>query len=167
MDDRRKIAIAVILAILATVAIRFGYRSAEAPPAKMSPTKSKVPAGTVVPEPDSAGVPGNVALPDVVTAAAPQSGSKFRSFNLRVEGDKFIPDTLAVRVGDTVHVNITAADKDYDFVQPDYGLNGVLPAGQTKILEFQAITEGKYTLYCGKCGGPENGPVGYIIVVGE
>ncbi len=166
MTDNRKtllIAIAVVVILILAWVI---YRKAEIPaPEGTMPTRSEVPAGTVVPDKDSVNTPENVAVPGLVTAAAPQSESKFRSFDIRVEGDKFVPDTVAVNVGDTVHVNLTAADKDYDFVQPDYGFSGALPKGKTKILEFQATSEGKYTLYCAKCGGPEKGPVGYIIVV--
>lgn len=129
------------------------------------PTRMDVPADTVVPEKDSANIPENVAIPEVVVPAAPEAESNFRVFDLMVKGDKFIPDTVAVNVGDTVHINISAADKSYDLVQPDYGFKVVLPKGETKVLEFQATNDGKYVLYCEKCGGPENGPVGYIIVV--
>lgn len=162
---------AVAIIIILLLAARFAYRPREAPPAETLPetlsTRTEAPEGIVVPEEDSTNTPENVAIPDTVTAAAPQVEAKFRSFNLRVEGDKFIPDTVVVNVGDTVHINISAADKDYDFFQPDYGFAGVLPKGQTKVLEFQATSEGKYTLYCAKCGGPEKGPVGYIIVVSK
>lgn len=167
--ENRKIWIGVGVAVAVILLAWLAYRSeGPAPEGEgMTPTRSEVPAGTVVPEKDSANISGNVAIPEMVTAAAPQAEAKFRSFDLRVEGDKFLPDTVAVNMGDTVHVNISAVDKDYDFVQPDYGLRGVLPRSQTKILEFQATSEGKYTLYCAKCGGPEKGPVGYIIVVNK
>lgn len=118
-----------------------------------------------VPEVGSTAVPENVAVPEVVVPAAPASPAKLRIFSLRVEKDKFIPDTVVVNVGDTVHLNITATDKDYDFFQPEKGFNGSLPKGETKVLEFQADTEGRYALYCARCGGPENGPVAQLVIV--
>lgn len=163
------IGIGVAVAVILLVWLWLAYRGEELSPESAAPisTRSEVPSGIVVPEKDSTSTPANVAVPSVVTAAAPQGETKFRSFDLRMEGGKFIPDTVAVYVGDTVHINISAVDKDYDFVQPDYGFRSVLPKGQTRVLEFQATTEGKYILYCEKCGGPENGPVGYIVVVGK
>jgi hypothetical protein len=157
----------VIAAALAAVAVGwFVYRSAETPAPEGPPrTRSEVPPGTVVPEEGATGLSGNVAVPDVVVAAAPQSANKFRNFNLKLEGDKIIPDTVAVNLGDVVHINLTAADKDYDIVQPDYGLNLSLRRGETRFLEFQAVAGDKFMMYCSRCGGPEKGPVGYIAVV--
>lgn len=165
MPDRKTLTI-IAVAVLIVLVGWFAYRSSKEPAPEGPPqTRTEAPADTVVPDAGAADIPENVAVPEVVISAAPQAESKFRSFKIRVEGDKFVPDTVAVNVGDTVHIDLTAVDKTYDFVQPDYGVSGALPAGATKVLEFQATTEGKYTLYCAGCGGPEEGPVGYIVVV--
>lgn len=132
-----------------------------------SATKTEVPKGATVPEKGAANVPGNVATPQIVGPAAPTTDAKFRSFNMQVEGGKFVPDTVIVRKGDTVHINIAAVDKDYDFYQPDYGFSFPLPKGKGKVLEFGATAEGKYTFFCRECGGPEKGPLGYIVVVAK
>jgi heme/copper-type cytochrome/quinol oxidase subunit 2 len=163
------IIVAAVVVVILAVSAWFVYRSPETPRSEKETgatgTRSEVPADVVVPDVGSTNVPENVAVPQTVSPAAPNVEAKFRSFDLRVEGNKFVPDTVAVNVGDTVHINITATDKDYDFVQPEYGFRGSLPKGATKVLEFQATAEGKYTLYCEKCGGPEKGPLAYIIVV--
>ncbi|MDO8664134.1 MAG: cupredoxin domain-containing protein [Candidatus Liptonbacteria bacterium] len=129
-----------------------------------SATRQEVSSGIVVPDTTST-VSANVAKPSIVAQAAPGSSSKFRSFSLSVTGGKFVPDTVIVNAGDTVHLNITAADKDYDFYQPDYGLSTPLPKGTQKVVEFQATSLDKYTFYCKACGGPSKGPVGYVTVV--
>lgn len=131
-----------------------------------SATRQEVSSGVVVPDATaSSTVPANVAKPKIVTEAAPGSTSKFRSFSLSVTGGKFVPETVIVNAGDTVHLDITASDKDYDFYQPDYGLSTVLPKGVKKVVEFQATSQDKYTFYCQSCGGPSKGPVGYVTVV--
>ncbi len=131
-----------------------------------STTRQEVGSGVVVPDASaSSTVPANVAKPSIVTEAAPGSTSKFRSFSISVTGGKFVPETVIVNAGDTVHLNITAADKDYDFYQPDYGLSTPLPKGAQKVVEFQATSQDKYTFYCQSCGGPSKGPVGYVTVV--
>ncbi len=129
-----------------------------------SATRQSVSSNVTVPDATST-VSSNVAAPKIVTQAAPGSTSKFRSFSLSVTGGKFIPDTVIVNAGDTVHLNITATDKDYDFYQPDYGLSTALPKGVAKVVEFQATSQDKYTFYCQSCGGPSKGPVGYVTVV--
>ncbi len=136
--------------------------------AGMTPEKSQtlqaVDPNTVVPDASST-VPANVAAPQLVTQASPNSQSNFRSFSLTVSGNEFTPNTVIVNVGDTVHLNIMAMDKDYDFTQPDTGLSQPLPKGVSKVVEFQATVEGKYTFYCKSCGGPAKGPVGYVTAV--
>ena len=131
-----------------------------------SATREAVSSNVTVPDASaSSTVPANVAKPAIVTQAAPGSTSKFRSFSLSVTGGKFVPETVIVNAGDTVHINITATDKDYDFYQPDYGLSTSLPKGIQKVVEFQATAQDKYTFYCQACGGPSKGPVGYVTVV--
>ena len=108
-------------------------------------------------------MPANVAAPSIV-AAANASGSAFRSFEIKVEGGHFTPDTVIVRQGDTVHIDVTGVDRAYDFTQPDYGFKTLLLKGQSKQIEFNASASGKFKFYCAACGGPDKGPVGYIII---
>lgn len=107
--------------------------------------------------------PANVAVPTTQGAAGNNTSAQYRSFNLNVSGSSFSPDTIIAKLGDTVHLLITSSG-NYDFTQPDYGLNFKLPSGKTTVVEFQATAAGKYKFYCSSCGGPENGPVGYVVV---
>ncbi len=130
-------------------------------------TRQPVPSGTAVPGTSTVNLPASVAKPQFVAPAAPNTSANFRSFNITVSNNTFSPNTVIVNVGDTIHLNITAADKDYDFTQPDYGFKVPLPKGQTKVVEFQATAADKYTFFCKSCGGPNSGPVGYVIVVAK
>ena len=127
--------------------------------------------GTLTTAPTNVAVPNagetstnGVAVPQTETAAAPGATAKYRSFNITVTSSAFTPSTIAVNVGDTVDLQITASGGNYDFTQPDLNLHRLLPQGQTKTVEFSTMTSGKYTFYCSSCGGPSKGPVGYIIV---
>jgi len=106
-----------------------------------------------------------IAVPTVVVPAAPGVDSKFRNFNITAEGGKFIPEKIIVQVGDTVHVNFTAVDKDYDITFPSYNMKQTAKQGQTKILEFQAVQDGSFLYYCESCGGAEGTTKGNIIIV--
>jgi|GEM_PF-496587 hypothetical protein len=129
--------------------------------------RTEVPANIVVPDQNtqlSEAEKKVTAIPTVVTAAAPGVEAQFRSFDIKAEGGVFTPSKIIARVGDTVHVNFTAVDKDYDIVFPSYNMKQSAKKGQTKILEFQAVTEGSFLYYCNACGGETSNTKGNIIV---
>ena len=105
-----------------------------------------------------------IAVPTVVTAAAPGASTKFRSYDITANGGKFEPSQITGRVGDTIHVNFKAVDKGYDIVFPSYNMKQVAAQGETKILEFQAVQEGSFTYYCDSCGGANSTTKGTIVI---
>jgi plastocyanin len=104
------------------------------------------------------------AVPTVVTPAAPGVSAQFRSFDIKAENNQYVPLKVIGRVGDTIHVNFTAVDKDYDIVFPSYNMKQTAKKGETKILEFQAVQEGSFTYYCEMCGGADGPTKGNIII---
>lgn len=124
-------------------------------------TRTKTP-DVAVPDANATNLPKNVAKPETVI---PSGSASIRIFEIKAEGNKFTPDTLIVNNRDTVKIKLTAVDKAYDFTQPDYGLlNYLAKQGQTRTIEFGTSASGKFTFYCASCGGPDKGPVGYIII---
>lgn len=110
-------------------------------------------------------VPENIAQPIFTREKTDSVNSSLkRIFKIKAEDNKFIPDTIVVNQGDTLSLEITAVDQDYDFVQPDYGLTAKISEGETLRGGFQAADPGKFTFYCEICGGLEEGAKGYIIV---
>lgn len=140
-------------------------------PAVVAPAdqfRAEVPVNTVVPGVDTQLTEAQkkeIALPVVVVPAAPGSTSKFRNFKISAENDVFTPTKVIANVGDTVHIDFTAVDKDYDIEFPSYNMRGAAIQGQTRIIEFKARKEGNFSYYCPSCGGPETGPMGQIIIV--
>ena len=128
-----------------------------------SATKSAVPENIKIPEVGEK-TADNVAVPTTVSAAAPGVEAKFRSFDIKGENGSFNPSTVIVKKGDTVHFNFLATDKDYDITFPDYGMKQTAKKGENKILEFQAVAEGKFAYYCDASGGLAGTAKGYIIV---
>ena len=138
------------------------------PAAEKDNFKAEVPVDTVVPELDtnlSVDQQKEIALPAIVVPAAIGSESKFRTFKIIAENDTFIPTKVIANAGDTVHIDFTAVDKSYDIMFPGYNMRQSAKAGETKILEFQALHAGDFTYYCPSCGGPSMGPIGHIIIV--
>jgi len=128
-----------------------------------STTLGEVPSDVRIPEAGDE-QSGDVAVPSIVAEAAPNVEAKLRGFEVKVEGGTFKPGTVAVRQGDTTRIRFTAIDRDYDFTQPDLGLSAKLLQGKEQVIEVAPQTTGRFTFYCESCGGPDQGPVGYLIV---
>jgi heme/copper-type cytochrome/quinol oxidase subunit 2 len=120
-----------------------------------------------VPGVNATGVAAGVAVPSVVAAGSVTGDTSYRSFNIKESASAFTPSMIIVNEGDTAHINLTASGGKVDFTQPDLGLSLTVPAGATKVVQFDADAAGKFTFYCKSCGGPSKGPVGYIEVVAQ
>lgn len=105
-----------------------------------------------------------VAVPTVVTPAAPGVAQRYRSFDIQANGNLFTPSSVIGNINDTIHINLTAVDKDYDIVFPSYNMRGVIKKGQTKPMQFQATQEGSFTFYCESCGGVNSASKGTVII---
>jgi len=134
------------------------------PPDKL---RVAVPKDIKVPEPNaplSATEKTEIAVPTISVPAAPGVAANYRSFEVRAENNKFTPAKIIVNLGDTVHINLTAVDKDYDLTFKSYNLKQTALKGQTKPLEFQAGQAGNYLYYCELCGGVDGPTTGNIII---
>ena len=125
-----------------------------------SPTITKAP-DVAVPDVNSTNLPKNIAKPETVI---PTGSASIRIFEIKAEGGKFTPDTLIVNNRDTVKIKLTSVDKDYDFTLPFYGLKYVIEKSKTADITFSVSNQGKIPFYCTSCGGPDKGPVGYLII---
>lgn len=143
-----------------------------APPAPFVPisstsTRNPAPSSVMIPDVGAKNVAANVAVPSMVTPSLPNTDTNFRQFAMRAEGNVFSPAEVIARVGDIVHIDLTAVDHEYDFTQPDFGIRVSVMKGQTKPVEFNASASGQFTFYCASCGGPAKGPIGYIVIANK
>jgi hypothetical protein len=126
-------------------------------------TRGDAPDDVVVPEEGTVDAPENVAVPENVVAIASQ-GTKFRSFTIEAKQGAYVPNTVIIKAGDTLRLSLTAVDGSYDIMQPDYRLTISALQGASGVFEGGGFTPGKFMFYCERCGGPDKGPVGYLIV---
>lgn len=181
-ENKRYIIIGVaVLAAVIIAAIWYGVAPApsteeQVPPAgEAGPSAAEipegetsapaVPEGITVPSVGEAEAPEGVAVPTVVAPAAPGVSAQFRSFDVKAQSDAFSPNEIRVNQGDTVHINFAAIGKTYDLSIPDYGLKQTAKAGESKVIEFQALNPGTYAFYCDLCGGLQSKTKGTILVV--
>ena len=129
-----------------------------------SQTHLDLPENISVPEKNQQ-VAQDVAAPVSVIPASPQGNQSLRKFEIKAEGNSFKPSEVIVYTGDVVEIKVTAIDKEYDWIQPDYGFNVKIPKGTTKSIEFQATTAFKFVFYCESCCGIKSTSVGYVTIV--
>ena len=132
---------------------------------EQSLTRQEVPEDVMIPELNQEVKDEEIAVPLTVSPASPQGEAMFRRFEISAENDKYSPSEVLVKQGDTVHIDFTAVDKEYDITFPDYGMKQTAQKGEKKILEFQALNPGKFLYYCELCGGIDGNTKGYITVV--
>ncbi|MDD5098895.1 MAG: cupredoxin domain-containing protein [Candidatus Colwellbacteria bacterium] len=172
LGGKKGILIIVIATVLIIVAILFfgilpNMNKKEPVPEDQGPiseTRKPVPDDAAVLEVGDTTSNEEVAVPVSVAPAAPGVEAKLRTFNISADRGVFTPSEVTVNKGDTVHINFSAKDKEYDMVLPDYGMKQIANLGETKIFEFQATDTGKFAYYCELCGGLASPAVGYIIV---
>ncbi len=131
--------------------------------APTSTTVTEVPKDIRIPDAGEKQV-GDIAVPTIVTEAAPNVEARARSYSINVTGNQYSPSTIVGRVGDTITIRFTATDKDYDYTQPDLGLSAKLLKGKEQIIQVAPTATGKFKFFCSSCGGPDKGPVGYLVV---
>jgi heme/copper-type cytochrome/quinol oxidase subunit 2 len=177
---RWKIIVGVVVLVF-LVAVVWGYMNSSVEPEVVEengseeiveeedqdPYRSEVATNTVVPEKDDVVEDERIAVPKAVAPAAPNVESKFRSFDIVASEGMFKPSEIVVNEGDTVHVDFSAEDGEYDITFPSYGMKQTASAGETKILEFQANQSGSFLYYCESCGGEESLATGNIVVVAK
>jgi plastocyanin len=127
-------------------------------------TREDVPSDVQIPEVGQELEDKSIAIPIGTTEVVAGSASKLRIYNISGVNDAFEPSTIIGKVGDTIQINFTAVDKEYDIIFPDYSLKQSAKKGEQKRLEFQATVDGKFTYYCEICGGPDSSAKGYIII---
>jgi len=68
--------------------------------------------------------------------------------------DALSPSYFELGHFDTRQLNITAVDKEYVFQLPEFGIDEVIPMGQTKQVELVGLAVGTHEFICGEtCRG--------------
>ena len=120
-------------------------------------TREKVTTAIPTPDVNATSVSKDVAIPFNVQETGNIS---FRQFEIRGEGNQFVPDTIVVNAGDVIDLKLTAVDGDYNIFFPDFGIKVAVAEGQSTkpgAINFQAATYGQYLFSCSICRGTVTG----------
>ncbi len=111
-------------------------------------------------------IPQNATLtvPVQQAPAAPNSPAKLGIFDMKITKNGFEPNTITVREGDRVTINLTAVDGNYDMLMGDFAYQSV-KQGETKAINMQlAVSPGTYLFTC-KNFCPQGGAIKGTMVV--
>lgn len=96
---------------------------------------------------------------------SPANAEEVKTFEVKAEDYKFIPDTITVNQGDRVIIKATAIDKDHGIGIKEFNINEPLPKGEWVTIEFTADKKGEFTIHCTKfCGWKHFWMSGKLIV---
>jgi heme/copper-type cytochrome/quinol oxidase subunit 2 len=77
----------------------------------------------------------------------------------------FTPDSIHVRVGTLIHLELRATDGAHGFQLSEYGIDESLDKGETKVIDFVAQQKGTCVFRCSHfCGLGHFGMNGTLIV---
>lgn len=111
-------------------------------------------------------VSGDVAVPLAVVDAAPGVDAKRRTFEVTLDGSSFSPAQVIVYAGDTTSIRFKTTAGTCAFSQPDLGLSSNFTTDKEQLIEItpDRSMSGKFAFFCTNLGGPEGGPIGYLVV---
>ena len=88
-----------------------------------------------------------------------------KTFEVKADDYRFIPDTIAVNQGDKVIIRAIAIDRDHGLGIKAFNIDKPLPKGEWVTIEFTADKKGEFTSYCTKyCGWKHFLMTGKLIV---
>lgn len=77
----------------------------------------------------------------------------------------YLPDTVTVKKGIPVQLELSSLDRTHGFDVPGLKLRTDIPPGAPTVLRFTPMKAGTYNLHCDNfCGDGHEGMVGQIIV---
>jgi cytochrome c oxidase subunit 2 len=101
----------------------------------------------------------------VLSSYSFSKAGEVKTFEVKVDDYKFIPDTITVNQGDKVVIKAIAIDKDHGIGIKAFNINKDLPKGKWVTFEFTADKEGEFTIHCSKfCGWKHFWMKGTLIV---
>jgi cytochrome c oxidase subunit 2 len=88
-----------------------------------------------------------------------------KEINVIAKRFSFTPNPIKVKLGERVRLNITSQDVTHGFALPEFGINEIIPAGQTITIEFTANKKGTFAFNCSVvCGAGHSIMKGVLIV---
>lgn len=90
---------------------------------------------------------------DAAEGQAADAEQPVKKIRMYAENWKWVPNTITVKQGTLLKIEVRNIDSPHRFDQKDYGLKVALPEDETVMIEFVADKPGKFKWKCGRpCG---------------
>lgn len=179
MDTKKIVIASVVVLFLVIILLVWGLSKKESPPSVQNNVSTVPPApvttdNSTQPSPVVKGYTPN--LPPVAELTKPKSEapasansalqSKARFFDMQATVNGFTPSSIIVNKGDTVYLNFSARDGDYDFDIPYLGAYfSVVKKGTMRRLPFDVWQSGTFEFACRDYCPPGKKIRGSIVVL--
>ena len=101
----------------------------------------------------------------IVLSFSLSKAEQVKTFEVKGDDYKFIPETITVNKGDKVIIKAISIDKDHGIYIKKYKINQLMPKDQWVTIEFVADRAGEFTIRCSKyCGWKHFLMTGKLIV---
>lgn len=104
-----------------------------------------------------------IACSAVCAAAGAQPAQ--REIRLLARRFEFVPKTITARKGERIRLVVTSEDVDHGIAIPEFGIDQIVKAKQTKVIELDANKEGRFGVICSVfCGDGHPDMTGELVV---
>jgi len=93
-----------------------------------------------------------------------ETGGSTEEFDLKVAGGMFVPQEIKVERGDEVTINLQAFGSARCLKIDEFGVDEIVPLGETGSIVFSASKEGTFIYYCNRPGIGSYRMMGQLIV---
>ncbi len=168
---KKQITIVIVLGVVVFGGIVIGifFRNAQTPQNGPAAPEGNPSSGeTVISKGEyTSEVPKNATLtvPVHEAPAAPNVPQTLGIFSMTVSENGFNPDSITVKNGNLVQINLTAVGVDFDFSMPYTGLYTMVKKGETKQVSFQTTGTGTFVFECRDHCPPSGKIQGTVIVI--
>jgi cytochrome c oxidase subunit 2 len=105
-----------------------------------------------------------LALP-LVVALVPEAAHSTRTIDITLSRYAFSPDTIEVRLGERVRLNVASIDVTHGFQVKALGLNALIPEGKPVTVELMPSQAGTFEIKCSEYCGRDHGRMRARLIV--
>jgi len=105
-----------------------------------------------------------LALP-LVVALVPEAAHSTRTIDITLSRYAFSPDTIEVRLGERVRLNVASIDVTHGFQVKALRLNALIPEGKPVTVELTPREAGTFEIKCSEYCGRDHGRMRARLIV--
>ena len=103
----------------------------------------------------------------MVQELATENKNKVLGFNLSIANNTYSSNKILANEGDIIRITLTSLDNKADFTLPALGIKQEVNRGESKKIEFQAVSAGNFQFFCESCLPENDNSKGVLVVAAK